>query len=101
MAVETADDRSFMLADFGETLTYTPSGGTASSIIGIFDNSYEAVDVGGSFAAAMQQPRVLVRSADVSGIAEGDTIVRSGATYIVRVVMPDGTGMTEIMLESA
>lgn len=100
MAVEIADDRAAFLADFGVTCAYTPSGGAASNITVIFDNEYIDVDTGGSVAFAMQQPKVLCRSADVSGIAEGDQMVISGTTYIVRVVMPDGTGMTEVMLEA-
>ena len=100
MAVETADDRLIMLADFGVVATYTPVGGTASSITVIFDNQYEAVDAGGGVAFAMQQPRVTCRSADVSGVSEGATMVIDSVTYIVRVVMPDGTGITELMLEA-
>jgi len=100
MAVETTDDRLIMLADFGVAATYTPIGGTASSITVIFDNQYEAVDAGGGVAFAMQQPRVTCRSADVSGVSEGATMVIELVTYIVRVVMPDGTGITELMLEA-
>ena len=37
MAVETDVERAIMLADFGESVTYTPSGGSASTITGIFD----------------------------------------------------------------
>ena len=99
MAVETADDRLFMLSDFGVSASYTPVGGSSSSIIGIFDNSYEAVDAGGGVAFAMQQPRLTCRSADVTGVTEGALMTIEGASYIVRVVMPDGTGVTEIMLE--
>lgn len=100
MAVEIADDRAIFLADFGVTASYTPAGGSASDITVIFDNEYLDVDIGGAVAFATQQPKVLCLSADVTGIAEGDQMVISGTTYIVRVVMPDGTGMTEVMLEA-
>ena len=76
MAVELADDRAIFLADFGVTATYTPSFGAEKSITVIFDNEYLDVDVGGS-----------------------DVITISNVDYTIRVVMPDGTGMTEIMLE--
>lgn len=100
MAVETTDDRLIMLADFGVSATFTPVGGSASTITVIFDNNYEAVDAGGGVAFAMQQPRVTCRSSDVTGVSEGATMVIDSANYIVRVVMPDGTGITELMLEA-
>lgn len=100
MAVETADDRLILLADFGVAATFTPVGGTASSITVIFDNAYEAVDVGGGSTFAVTQPRVTARTADVSGATEGATLAIGGVTYTIRVVMPDGTGITEMMLEA-
>lgn len=96
MAVETADDRAIYLADFGVTVTY--SGG---SFVGIFDNAYTDVDAGGGVAISMVDPRLSCRTADVTGVSEGDTITIGGNSYIVRVKMPDGTGMTELMLEAA
>lgn len=100
MAVETADERAIFLADFGVACSYTPSGGTASDITVIFDNEFIDVDTTGTVTFAMQQPKVLCRDGEVSNIAEGDQMVIAGVTYIVRVVMPDGTGMTEVMLEA-
>jgi hypothetical protein len=101
MPVETADDRLLMLADFGVTVSYTYADATVTSFTGIFDSDYQAVDAGGGVAFAMQQPRVTCRTADVSGALEGDTAVIEGVTYTVRVVMDDGTGITELTLEKA
>ena len=95
MAVETADDRLLMLADFGVPATYSDT-----TITGIFDNDYEAVDVGCSVPFAQLRPRFFCRSADVSGIGEGSTLTIDDTRYTVSVVMSDGTGMTELMLES-
>jgi len=101
MAVETADDRLILLADFGVAATFTPAGGGASTALTvIFDNAYEAVDVGGGSTFAVTQPRVTARTADVSGATEGATLAIGGVTYTIRVVMPDGTGITEMMLEA-
>jgi hypothetical protein len=97
--VETAADRLIMLADFGETVSYTPSGGSAKNITAIFDTVYEAVEAGGSVPFAMSQPRLTLRSADVDGILEGDDFVIRSASYKVVIVMADGTGITEIALE--
>lgn len=95
MAVETADDRSFLLADFGLDIAW--SGG--ANFTAVFDNMYTAEDVGGHVAFAMTQPKLLCRTADINGMAEGDTLTIEGAGYYVRIIMPDGTGMTELMLE--
>ncbi len=99
MAVETDVERAIMLADFGESVTYTPSGGSASTITGIFDREYQAVDTGGEVAFAVEQPRLAVKTSDVANAAEGDSVVISGVNYIVRVVMNDGTGLTDLALE--
>lgn len=101
MAVESADDRSYFVAvdDFGVAATYTPAGGSASTVNGVFDNDFVEVDTGGSVTFAQQQATFMCRTADVSSAAEGDAITISGENYIVRIVQADGTGMTNLILE--
>tara|TARA_R110000796_G_scaffold91255_1_gene195336 strand:+ start:32 stop:337 length:306 start_codon:yes stop_codon:yes gene_type:complete len=99
MAVETAIDRAIILIDFGLAATYTPVGGSASTITVIFDNDYYSADGNGSVAFAMRQPKAQARSEDLTGVVEGGSLVIESVSYIIRVVMPDGTGMTELMLE--
>ena len=101
MAVESADDRSYFYAvdDFGVAATYTPAGGSASSVSGIFDNDFVEVETGGSVSFAQQQATFMCRTADVSAAAEGDSLVIGGENYIIRIVQPDGTGMTNLILE--
>ena len=99
MAVETADDRTALLADFGVTATYTPSGGQASTVTVIVDTDFQEADAGGSITFAIEIPRALGKTADFANAAEGDTLVISGTTYVILVVMPDGQGMTELRLE--
>ena len=98
MPVETADDRLILLNDFGFDVTYTHNG-QSSAIKGILDNEFEEVELGGSVPFAVQKPRLHCRTSDVSDAVNGDTMEIKGITYYVRVVMPDGTGMTEIQLE--
>jgi len=98
MPVETLDDQLFMLSDFGVSATYTPAGGSARDITVIFDNEYIPVDTGGSVAFAMQQPKALARTSDIPGADQGDFMNINGVDYTVSIVMPDGTGMTELML---
>ena len=98
MAVETDDDRTILLADFGVTATYTPDGGSAVSITGIRDDIYQEVELGIAGVAA-SEPRFLAKTTDVASAAEGDTLTIGSDSYIIRVVMNDGTGMTELVLE--
>ena len=88
MAVESAADRAifFDVDDFGTAASYTPSGGSAATVNGIFDNDFVEVDTGGGVGIALQQPRFLCRTADVSSAAEGDALVVSAVNYTVRIV---------------
>jgi len=93
MSVETAADRSAMLADYGTTVTKTD----ASTFTAIFDNDFLAVDLDESEVESTE-PTLLARTADVSGLAHGDSLTISAVSYTVRGIQPDGTGMTQIML---
>ena len=102
MAVESASDRSYMLnvSDFGTTATYTLVAGGSSSIIGIFDNEFFEADPQGNVAYASAQPRFLVQTSTLpSGADYGDSVVINSTTYKVRIIQPDGTGMTTLVLE--
>lgn len=99
MAVETDIERTILLADFGQNVTYTVQGGQAATIRAIFDNDFSEISAGGDVSFAMQQPRLMCRTSDVVNCTEGDTFVVSGTTYLSRIVQDDGTGMTMIVLE--
>lgn len=104
MAVESAADRATFLSadDFGVTATFTHSGGSATAVIGIFDNDYLDLEVEGEVGIASRSPRFVCRTSDLDdagGANDGDSLVVSGVTYKVRIVKPDGTGMTEMKLE--
>jgi hypothetical protein len=101
MSIETSIERSIMLADFGDKVQYKTQNAGTDTITAIFDNGYQSVDAGGNVAFAMQQPQLTCKTSDIPNASEGDTVVISGTTYTVRVVMPDGTGITELMLEKA
>ena len=102
MAVESADDRAIFFAtdDFRSAATYTPSGGSASTVNGIFDREYFAADAGGTVDLAIEQPRFVCRSADVSAAAEGDALLVNSTNYLIKVVEADGTGVTTLVLEA-
>lgn len=100
MAIETGIERKIMIADFGEDVLYTPVAGVSKKVKAIFDQVYEAVDVGGSVDFAMNQPRLTMLTSDVSGAAQGDSFSIRSFIYKITVVMADGTGITEIGLEA-
>lgn len=93
MSVETAADRTALLADYGTIVTKAD----ASTFTGIFDNDFLAVDLDESEVESTE-PTLLARTADVSGLAHGDSLTISAVSYTVRGIQPDGTGMTQIML---
>lgn len=97
MAVESADDRAVFVNpnDFGVTATYG-----AASVNGIFDSGYFAASLGLQVELEGSRLRFLCRSADLPGTpAHGDTLTIAATTYKVREIHPDGTGMTELVIE--
>jgi len=100
MALETASDlASFFDTDaHGTSLSFTPDGGSTSTINGIFNNEYELIDVGEN-GVESTVPILTVRSSDVPGLVQGDSFVIDSVTYKSVIVRPDGTGITEIQLE--
>lgn len=102
MAVETSAARLIFLADFGLVANYTKSGGGTFYIKGIFDNEFYAAETGAGVAFVSAQPRFFIRSEDLpSGADYGDSLAVDGVSYTVRVIQPDGTGMTTLLLEKA
>ena len=101
MAVETDIERAvfFNADDFAVSATYTPAGGSATTITGIFDDAFEEVEVGAFVPVASSSPMFQCKTSDVSAAAEGDALTGNATSYIVRVVMDDGTGVTMLQLE--
>ena len=99
MTVETAQDRLFMLQDFGVDAIFDSPDSSHKTVRGVFDNDYESVNAGGSMDFAITRPRFFCRSSDVLDVEDGDSLEIDSVTYKIVVVMPDGTGMTEMMLE--
>ena len=102
MGVETEADRLFMIntTDFGTTATYTLDAGGVSSVVGIFDNEYFESDANTNVGFVSTQPRFVCTSASLPSTAGyNDTVAVNSATYKVRVIQADGTGMTTLILE--
>ncbi len=102
MAIEGATERAvfFDIDDFATASSYTPTGGSASTLDGIFDSKFFEVDPISGVGVVSAQPRFICTTADLpSGAAAGDAITVDGTAYTVRVIQPDGTGITTLVLE--
>jgi hypothetical protein len=102
MAIEGDTERAifFNSSDFADAATYTPAGGSAATVNGIFDKDYSLADFGGSVGVGSNDPRFICRTSDVSGAASGGQLVVRSVTYIIRQVEDDGTGVTTLTLEA-
>lgn len=85
---------------FGETVSYTPAGGSAESITGIFNAKTQVVEDG--LPVILDQPNLGVVLADLSSAPRvGDTVVVRGVSYRVSNVENDGEGGSVLSLQKA
>lgn len=84
--------------EFAVSATYTPAGGAAATVNGIFDNGYDEPALGLAGIAA-RGPAFTCRAADVAANPEGDALVVNGTAYTIAVAEPDGTGVTVLRLK--
>lgn len=90
-----AEDLTLFFADFG--VTATPSVGAPITVI--FDQAYIA-SLGGAVSAT--GPVAKACGADVAAfVPNSTTMAIGGVTYTVRDIQPDGTGLSDIVLEAA
>jgi len=94
MGAESAADRLAMLGtdDFGTAATIS-----SSTVYGIFDDAYQTV-IEATGEVATTAPQFLCRTADVSSVAQGNTITINSIAYKAISIESDGTGMTTIQL---
>ena len=101
MPVETEADRaSFVLEDdFAEPVEIQePDGTPIRTVSAIFDAPSEGVETENGEIRS-QPPRLsAVRESDLGGIDQGYRVIRAANTYTVRLIVPDGTGMAEVLL---
>lgn len=86
---------------FGEAVRFMPATTRPTSITGVFDEAYVEVDPTGGMGVISARPVLGVRlSQFVTPPLQGDrlTIVRTGETFIVNEVRPDGHGAAKLML---
>lgn len=97
--VETDIERTIMLADFGVCAQLRRSGRGRKTVKGIFDAQYTEIDVGGTIGFQSTTPRFVCKTSDLRDTQDADSLTIDGDVYLIRVMQPDGTGMTEIQLE--
>jgi|TARA_R100000329_G_scaffold99930_1_gene82489 hypothetical protein len=113
MAMEfDRDFNGYLDATFGHgiSLTYTPNGGSASTINAILNQEYVDIDSGGLPVQGFQ-PVAHVKTTDVPNIAFGDdisapaiknldgTTIKAATNYKVINFENDNLGMTQLLLE--
>lgn len=96
MAVETADDREALLADFGVTVTKADT----TAFTAIFDAEFISLDPNATIGYEGTNPMIMARTADVSALVHGSALTISGSSYEVVGIEPDGTGMSVLQLEA-
>jgi hypothetical protein len=106
------DFDGYLDADFGHgiALTYTPTGGSATSIKAILNQEYVDIDTGG-MPIQGYQPVAHVKTTDIPNIAFGDalaapaiknldgTTIKAATNYKVINFEHDNLGMTSLLLE--
>jgi hypothetical protein len=97
MAIESEADRLALFDDF-DSASYTPDGGSLSTITGVFDAEYLGVELE-RFGIDNAMPIFLTSAAQVTGVAAGDALTVGGTDYTITGAEPDGTGMVLLVLE--
>ncbi len=94
MALESAADRLAYLDTFGESATYTPSGGDPKTIQVLYDAVYiEALDI------ESNTPLATARTADLNGTIQTGTLVVAAGSFTILNHEPDSAGMSILILE--
>ena len=98
MAIPFASDLAAILSvdEFAVSSTFN-----GAAVSGVFDNETIPVETGGYVSVHQEQPRFTCRTSDIVGIAEGQAVVISGVTYVVKAWVHDGTGVTVVQLEKS
>lgn len=95
---DMAEDLDTFLNDdeFADEFVFSRSGVTINCI---FDDAF-AVGIEGEQGVETSEPQAVAKDSDVTGIVQGDTLTRVSTSIVYNVIkpMPDGTGMTVVLL---
>lgn len=90
------EDLTLYFADFGVAATLA-----GVPVRGIFDAAGGAHGLGQGGGIVALEPRFTLPSADVPGAVFGATLAIGAAGYTVREHLPDGTGVSTLLLQAA
>lgn len=85
----------------GEPVTYTPSGGQAVEVRGVFTRDYLAIGQDGQIQTESASPAVTLKAADCPNAAQGDAFTIGAETFTAVEVQPDGRGLVVFVLHEA
>ena len=97
LAAATAEASS-VPSELWETGTWTPAGGAAKFIDGVFNRVSEVTDIGAYIEADGVSARFNVATSVVPGVALSDTLDVRGYAYRVVGIEPTGRGRTVLVL---
>ena len=86
------------ISEFSEVGTYTPAGGSAVQIRGIFDRQAEVTDLGEMIELDGVAAVLVIEAAAFPNVARGDAVSIRGNDYQVVGIEPDGTGHKRLIL---
>lgn len=97
MAVESAADLAGMFDtdEFALSSTYTPSGGSPSTVAVIVDKDVEFIGVGDSDMAD-RRTVLTVQNVQVASPGAGDTFLIGAVTYTVDRIIDDDGAVTQV-----
>lgn len=99
MIDESALNATIIAALANATATWTPAGGSATNVTGIFERPYEEVQ-GGFAGFASSAPRFTALSSDLPNAAAEDLLTVNGEDFVVNTPKPDN-GLTTLVLREA
>lgn len=83
----------------GDSVTYTPDGGSGESITAPFFSAFESVTLQGDVPVISEGPACAVYIADLTQTpVAGDTITANSVVYTIEEVRLDGEGAALLML---
>ena len=97
--LETDASRLAKLTRLGQEVVYTPFGGVAKNIFGIFDAEAQVEQIIGEQTVIGTKPVIECRTIDLTGTIRKGTILVDSTTYTIEEKHPDSTGMTILIME--
>lgn len=88
-------------AALGEPVTYTPTGGQAVEVRGVFTRDYLPVGPDGQIQAESAAPVVTLKAEDCPDPKQGDAFTIGLDDFTAVEVQPDGRGLVVFILHEA